>query len=124
MVVFKSKEKIGWLPENENYVKRIVGIPGDTVKMQPPDILINGKPLKEPEIFKQISESMNGYSGYIETYGQKYNEITLAQDEYFIIGDNAEFSYDSRHFGPIKKEWIIGKAYKIYEPIEHFGPIK
>lgn len=85
-----------------DYIKRVIGLPGETVKVEDGKIYINGKRLNE-NYEKQ------------ETAGDE--ELTLGPDEYFVMGDNRGGSSDSRVFGPIKRDTIEGKAWFVYWPI-------
>ena len=82
---------------NDLYVKRIVAAPGDTITYD--DVLntisVNGEVIE---------------SSYSDLWYLKTNTITLAKDEYFMMGDNRGNSTDSRSFGPVKKSDIVGKA--------------
>jgi signal peptidase I len=108
---------------DEFFVKRAVGIPGDTVSIHPPFVFINGEKLADPEIFKKMAAGSNGYSGYVcaGLLGTDKDEITLVKDEYLVLGDNSKNSLDGRYFGPIKRESIIGKVTWIYWPPERRG---
>lgn len=112
------------------WIKRIVGIPGDRISIHPPYIHINGEPLKSPEIFQTISEKKNGYHGYNLPDISKYpnlilkepaDEITLAENEYFVIGDNTTNSFDSRHCGTVPRSDIMGKVVYIAAPADRRG---
>ena len=101
------------------FVKRLVGLPGETVDIDPPYVLINGERLTEPAIFDTISSKQGGYSGYFQPEtlgGPALLPITLGPDEYFLLGDNSPRSYDSRYWGPVLREKIRGKAIRIYWP--------
>ncbi len=79
------------------FIKRIIGLPGDTVSINNYDVSINGNtPLTE---------------SYISEQKRKRNtmEITLADDEYFVLGDNRKESSDSRYWGPLKRKYIVGR---------------
>jgi signal peptidase I len=104
----------------EEYVKRVVGIPGDTVSIRPPNVLINGKILDEPPVFRRISAGANGYSGYTNALllATDTNTIDLGKDEYFVLGDNSQNSLDGRYFGAIKRQNIKGKVVLIYWPFD------
>jgi len=122
LVVFQTdkinKNKEG-LPTVTVVVNRLVGLPGETVDIDPPYVLINGKRLTEPAIFDTISSKQEGYSGYFqpETLGGPASlPITLGPEEYFLLGDNSPRSYDSRYWGPVQREKIRGKAIRIYWP--------
>ena len=89
------------------YIKRIVGTPGDQIKIESNgSIFVNNIELE----IKNVNNTNNG---------DKF-EIKLSDNEYFLIGDNRDNSFDSRMFGPISSDRIIGKAYfKIY-PFSEF----
>jgi signal peptidase I len=93
-------------PERD-FVKRIIGLPGETVAIQNGQVLINGHPLP-PE-------------NYVQNKATDYHEpVTLGEDEYFVMGDNRTGSSDSRSWGLLQSHFIIGKAWLIYYPFEHF----
>lgn len=102
----KRGDVIVFLPNgNQNthlYVKRVIGLPGETVQIQNGSVYIDGALLEEDEQYDKMSDS-----------GIAVNEITLANDEYFVLGDNRNSSEDSRsgNIGPVKKDTIIGKAW-------------
>ncbi|MDR2439146.1 MAG: signal peptidase I [Planctomycetaceae bacterium] len=100
--------------------KRIVGLPGETINIDTPFILINGKRLLDPLIFKEISSGQNGYSGFcrVEELGKQGYPlpITLGPNEYFLIGDNTHDSFDSRIIGTISRNDIVGQAIRIVFP--------
>lgn len=99
----------------EFYVKRVIGLPGETVQIIGETIYINGEALKEHFGKDPIDDS-----------GIAEQPITLGKDEYFVLGDNREISKDSRdpEVGPVKEKWIAGKVkYRIY-PFRSFGTVK
>ena len=86
------------LKENDNnatIIKRVIGMPGDKVKIRNNKIYINNKIIEDEYAYGETSD---------------YDEITLGDDEYFVLGDNRLISKDSRYFGAIKKSDIKGKA--------------
>ncbi len=101
----KAGDVVVFLPNgNEKshyYVKRVAGVPGDTLQIKNGVLYVNGEP-QEIYFNDRIAEA-----GILE------NELTLEDDEYFVIGDNCNNSEDSRsaNIGSIKKEYIIGKAW-------------
>lgn len=97
IVVFPVTEDDG---RETHYIKRIIGLPGETVQVTGGDIYIDGEVLEE----SYGKEVVN--SGFLAE-----QEMTLREDEYFVMGDNRNHSTDSRLIGPIKKEIIIGKAW-------------
>lgn len=100
----KVSDVVVFLPNgNENahyYVKRIVACPGDTVQIKDGKLYVNSEIVSDD--YDKIADA-----GIVE------NELTLEEDEYFVVGDNINNSEDSRsaNIGPIKKEYIIGKAW-------------
>ncbi|MCI8409275.1 MAG: signal peptidase I [Lachnospiraceae bacterium] len=99
----------------EFYVKRIIGLPGERVRIEGDIIYINGKPLEEHYGKDPICDS-----------GRAEEEITLGKDEYFVLGDNRGVSIDSRSssVGNVKKDWILGKACARIYPFDKIGSIK
>ena len=114
--------------------KRIVGLPGDTVDIEEPYVIVNGQRLVNPAIFAKISTSQEGHSGYYRAESMDLPisirssivplPITLGPDEYFVLGDNSYHSADSRFIGPIKREDILGRAVRIIYPLSRFGQIE
>lgn len=84
------------------YVKRVIGLPGETVQIREGSVYIDGMLLEESELFDKIIDP-----------GIAQNEILLGNDEYFVLGDNRNSSEDSRsgNIGAVKKDNIIGKAW-------------
>lgn len=97
---------------DDYYVKRIIGLPGETIQIIGDTIYINGQVLEE-----------NYGKDPITDEGIAAEAITLADDEYFVLGDNREISEDSRIFGPVKRVNIAGHAvFRIY-PFDKFGTL-
>jgi signal peptidase I len=93
----------------DTYVKRVVGIPGDTVEVKKDMVLVNGKALTEDYI----------------TYPADYNfgPVTLNADEYFVLGDNRIHSTDSHIIGPIRRDAILGRVRLVIYPLDQIRPI-
>lgn len=92
--------------EPVRYIKRIIGVPGDTVQYSMDNVTLNGVVYYE--------------RGYATLEGKDIHEVTLAEGEYFVMGDNHDFSLDSRSFGPIKEESIIGTMKQTEEEIKDY----
>lgn len=90
-------------PNNErDFIKRVIGLPGETVHIEGGVVRVNGQPIDEPYI-----QSPPAYGG----------TWTLGPDEFFVMGDNRNNSSDSRSWGPLKRDFIIGRALFVYWPI-------
>lgn len=94
--------------DNEKIIKRIIGMPGDTVAIKDGEIYINDEKIDDEYAYGMTSD---------------YDRITLKSDEYFILGDNRLISKDSRYFGPIKEKEIKGKVIFRIFPFSKFGKI-
>ena len=132
IIVFKTDElPIHGLSRSTKYIKRVAGIPGDRIRISPPNLIINGQPLKEPSIFAVISSSRNGYSGFEPAppgYPDAFltsptNEVVLGKGEYFVLGDNTKNSLDSRYWGPVPEGNIIGRVVALYWPPDRMGSV-
>ena len=97
------------------HVKRVIGLPGETVQIKDGLILINGETYMEKKDFPKISNP-----GLAET------QVTLGKNEYFVLGDNRNNSEDSRFasVGNVKKGQIKGKVWLRIRPLRHFGLIR
>lgn len=109
IIVFRhgaSVDDDGYAIGDENLIKRVIGLPGETVRIDEKGrIYINGEELNE-----------NYGKDTIDDPGRAVKEVKLADDEYFVLGDNRNDSLDSRYevVGNIKKSDIIGKLFKKY----------
>jgi signal peptidase I len=95
------------------YIKRLIGLPGDTVEIKDGTVSINGTPINEPYILQEPPQN-----------NKDYGPRVLSDDEYFVLGDNRNNSSDSRSWGPIKRNDIIGKAWFTYWPPSKWGVVK
>lgn len=103
--------------KKKDFVKRVVGLPGEKVQIKGGSIFINDKPVTEP-VFNRI---------YYYNRGQFATEgeaIIVPKDSYFVLGDNSASSKDSRYWGFVPKEYILGKALLIYWPVQRIRLIK
>jgi signal peptidase I len=90
------------LNPERNYIKRIVALPGDTVEIRAGRLYVNGTPVDEPYL--------NG------TPQGSFGPVTVPAGAVFVLGDNRNNSEDSRSFGPLKTEFVVGQALLIYWP--------
>ena len=99
---YRMNDIIAFKPSGEHgeYIKRVIGVPGDTVEISDGIIIINGV---------QVSEPLLSGGTYAKQSSVNY-PLTLEDDQYFVLGDNREDSYDSRNYGPVSRQEILGRA--------------
>lgn len=108
---------------SQHYIKRLAGVPGDKLKVEPPNLLIDGE-LASEEGFRKVMSRENGYGGY--TNGVRYDlEFDLGPEEYVALGDNSANSFDSRGWGVVPRDNVVGRALYVYLPLgHHWGKIR
>jgi len=102
-----------WYPldRSKSFIKRVVGLPGETIEIRAGHVYANGKELPDqfvPSIYLDDST---------------YMPRRIPDDEYFVMGDHRDSSNDSRVFGPVARPYIYGKAVFAYWPVDHFGSL-
>ncbi len=102
-----------WYPldRSKSFIKRVVGLPGETVEIRQGRVLVDGTRLEESYVPPRYADSSN------------YGPIRVPEDAYFVMGDHRASSNDSRVFGPVPNRYIYGKAVFAYWPMERFGTI-
>lgn len=119
------------LTPDTHYIKRLCGLPGDRISINPPNLIVDGKPVTEPETIARIARRSPGYAGYSPAamHGACFirnstTEVHLEQGEYLALGDNTQNSLDSRYWGPVPERNLVGPALVVYWPLSHrWGPI-
>ena len=89
-------------------IKRVIGLPGDTVTIADGKLYVNGEEKEESYILEDMIKKHSG-----ESYGVKNDTWILEDDEYFILGDNRNVSRDSEDYGPVKDTQILGKVWMV-----------
>jgi signal peptidase I len=111
------------LPEKaEMLIKRVIGVPGDTVELRPTQVTIDGQQRSDSELY--INGELVEEPYFINRPCNNCNGTwVLGPDEYFMMGDNRNQSNDSRAFDQIPRDRIVGKAIWRHWPVEDFGPL-
>ncbi|WP_084226118.1 signal peptidase I [Planococcus salinarum] len=114
MIVFK-------VADEKNYLKRVIGIAGDTVEIAEGTLQINGVAAEEPYLKNNRLLASQGDYGQM---AEDFPAITVPAGYYFVLGDNRLNSVDSRMIGFIKKEDVIGEVMFRLSPAKQFGPVE
>ena len=94
-----------------NFIKRVVAGPGDRISIRNGHVILNGKRQSEPFIRECDGSETCDYP----------REVTIPADHYFMMGDNRGSSDDSRYWGPVPRDWIVGAAFGTYWPPKRIG---
>lgn len=117
--VFYDKERVRLKWYRPRFlVKRLIGVPGDTVGIKNGDLYINGKLLEDPLAIKGFKYFNAG------EYGKEGKPITIPENSYFVMGDNSANSVDSRFWGFVPADQVTGKVFVIWWPIQRVRIIK
>jgi len=109
VVVFNPTEALKQQNFTDAFIKRVIGLPGDTVEVKGGRVYVNGEILRE----KYIEEDPE----------YDYGPVTVPENQYLVLGDNRNNSYDSHYWGFVPKENLIGKAMVRFWPINRLGGI-
>jgi signal peptidase I len=108
VVVFKYPED----PERD-FIKRVIGLPGETLEVREKKVYVNGRPLEEPYVhYLQPVGGQHEFTSF--DVRDRYGPVTVPEGHYFVMGDNRDNSQDSRYWGFLKREYVKGKALMIY----------
>jgi len=111
VIVFRAPDSTPGAPERD-FIKRVIGLPGDSVEVKGCTVFVNGEALNENYILDAPA-----YTYPLDGSGP----VTVPEGQYFVLGDNRNNSSDSHSWGMLPKENIIGQAWVIYWPFGHFG---
>jgi signal peptidase I len=96
----------------KSYIKRVVALPGDTLRIDHGIVWVNGKALDESYVPVRYQDD------------RSVAEMTLPQGEYFVLGDHRSVASDSRDFGPVERKLIYGRAAFVYWPMDQAGVVR
>jgi signal peptidase I len=103
-----------WFPGDptKSYIKRIIGVPGDSVEVADGSVFVNGGALEEPYVPEEYRDHLS------------MPRRIVPQDEYFVLGDHRSSSNDSRTWGTVPRRYIYGKAVFVYWPLDRVGVLR
>jgi signal peptidase I len=112
------------LTEQTHYIKRMCGLPNESISIHEPYLYVNGAPVMEPAAIRRIAEKAPGYAGYClgeisqgAEFIRSTNDVrTLGPDQYLALGDNTHNSLDGRYWGTVPAENLVGPAMVVYWP--------
>lgn len=102
------------------YIKRVIGIPGDTIEFKDDKLILNGKPLDEPYLAEMQAQTEGNFT-YDMTLEERTGATEVPEGQIFVMGDNRRNSTDGRNFGFINIEDVRGEADFIHWPLSEFG---
>jgi signal peptidase I len=97
---------------SKSYIKRVIAVSGDRVRIDDGRVIVNGKRLREAYVPDDYRDD------------RSYPETVVPRDSYFLLGDHRSSSSDSRDFGPVEREYIYGKAVFVYWPMAKLGVLR
>ncbi len=115
VVIFKAPASEPCSADECEYIKRVIGLPGDKVMVKDGGVYLNGEKLDQSAFLASTVVTEE------EEYMQEGVELTVPDGQYLCFGDNRPNSRDGRAFGPIEKSSIIGKAFLVYWPVTQIG---
>ncbi len=119
-----EKERLGIRPDSF-YIKRLVGLPGETVSIRDRHLVVDGRPVTEPFPFRRLTTDPR-YRGYVprphSRLPEEGAEIRLGDKQFLPFGDNTYSSLDGRYFGPVSEQALVGPSFFVYWPLgPHWG---
>lgn len=104
-------------PENKDYIKRVIGLPGDRIEYKNDTLYVNGEAQDEPYLDNFKTKVIDGPLTEPFTLEEVTGQETVPEGHLFVMGDNRRYSKDSRHIGTIPMEEVLGSTSMIYWPL-------
>ena len=103
-----------WFPRDpsKSYIKRVIGLPGDTIEVREGEVRLNGAPVNEPYVAKEFRDRIT------------VPATRVPPDSFYVMGDHRTSSNDSRSWGVVPRHFIYGKAVLVYWPLEKMGVLR
>lgn len=120
LVLFKMDNLSDLVPKG-NFAFRVVGLPGERISIADGRVVINGQPVSEPAIFMSLRHTNATEAQLLNTPQASF---IVPEDHYFVLGDNSAESYDSRFWGPVPGDHILGRVTRILWPWARAGTVK
>jgi signal peptidase I len=96
--------------DGKDYIKRVIGLPGERISIHDEQVFVDDTELDEPYLDQVTRDTVS--------------DVTLGPDEYYVLGDNRGNSADSRYYGPLSKDHLVGTAFLSLWPPSEFGPLE
>jgi signal peptidase I len=111
VIVFKYPEE-----PSRDFIKRVIGLPGETIELRDKKVSINGTPLDEPYVHFLEPPGTSSEFREVTSFDvrERYGPVTVPPNQYFVMGDNRDNSQDSRYWGFLPRDYVKGKALVIY----------
>ena len=109
IVVFKYPDE-----PDRDFIKRVIGLPGETIELRNKKVFVNGQPLDEPYVHFLTPPSNDYQEVTSSDVRERFGPVTVPAAQYFVMGDNRDNSQDSRYWGFLPRGHVKGKALMIY----------
>ncbi|RYM05783.1 signal peptidase I [Sporolactobacillus sp. THM7-7] len=109
--------------KTDDYVKRVIGLPGDTIRYANDQLYVNDKPIKESFLKSNKNQLLSGQLTWDFTLHGLTGEMRVPKGKLWVMGDNRQNSADSRVFGFVSQNDVVGKVFLRYWPMKGFGTI-
>lgn len=112
--IHRGDTVVFWYPDDttKSYIKRVIGMPGDTIAIDNGTVILNGHPLREPYVPPEYRDQTS------------LPPQRVPPNSYFVLGDHRSSSSDSRMWGYVPRNYIYGKAVFVFWPVEHAGTVR